>query len=149
MDPLPAIRWPSTPNGGFDRFATPGSDPQRPIRFLQTGQSAKSRFCELECSEAAIGDLNLPARNGRWRSLPKAVIEAAWVYAIELKRETGNFSIYLVLCSILNCLECLTHLGNRYGFSSVAHQSSKSHSDIIALAEAVSAYGFLGNSCDG
>jgi len=28
MAPLPAIRWPITPNGGFDRLATPGSDPK-------------------------------------------------------------------------------------------------------------------------
>jgi hypothetical protein len=33
--------------------------------FSKTGQSAKSKFCELECSEAAIGDLNLPAICGR------------------------------------------------------------------------------------
>ena len=50
-------------------------DPQRPIRFLQTGQSAKSRFCELECSEAAIGDLNLPAMTCRWRFFRKADVE--------------------------------------------------------------------------
>ena len=43
--------------------AAAGNDPERPIRFLQTGQSAKSRFWELECSEAAIGDLKLPARS--------------------------------------------------------------------------------------
>jgi hypothetical protein len=32
------------------------NDPKRSISLLQTGQLAKSRFCELECSEAAIGD---------------------------------------------------------------------------------------------
>jgi len=36
-------------------------DPKRSISFLQTGQSAKPRFCELEFSEAAVGDLTQPA----------------------------------------------------------------------------------------
>jgi hypothetical protein len=45
------------------------TDPHRPVPFLETGQSAKSRFCELECSEAAIGDFTLPANNCR-TSLP-------------------------------------------------------------------------------
>ena len=40
-------------------------DPKRPISFLPAGQSAKSRFRELDRSEVAIGDLNLPANNGR------------------------------------------------------------------------------------
>jgi len=38
-------------------------DPKRSISFLQTGQSAKSMFCKLECSEAAIDDFTLPAMN--------------------------------------------------------------------------------------
>ena len=87
IDLLPDVRKESSLNGCFELFSTPGSDPQRPIRFLQTGQSANSRFCELECSEAAIGDLNEPAINGRWRNLPKAAVEAAWVYAVELACE--------------------------------------------------------------
>jgi hypothetical protein len=65
------------------------------------------------------------------------------------EREKNNFSIYLVLCSALYYLECLTNLGNKYGFYSVAHQSSKSHSAIMALAEEVSVDGFLGNRLDG
>jgi len=40
-------------------------DPKPSVSFLQTGQSAKSRFCELDCSEAALGDLNLPATSGQ------------------------------------------------------------------------------------
>jgi hypothetical protein len=39
-------------------------DPKRSISLLQTGQSAKSRFCELEFSEAVAGDLTQPASNG-------------------------------------------------------------------------------------
>ncbi|WP_269144435.1 hypothetical protein [Methylicorpusculum oleiharenae] len=37
------------------------SDPNQPDAVLQTGQSAKSRNCELEVSKAAIGDLTLSA----------------------------------------------------------------------------------------
>lgn len=33
---------------GFRDIRTHTSDPIRPVTFLQTGQSAKSRFCELE-----------------------------------------------------------------------------------------------------
>jgi hypothetical protein len=47
------------PKGGRSR-----RDPKRSISFLQTGQSAKSRFCELKCSDAAIGDFTLPAKSG-------------------------------------------------------------------------------------
>jgi hypothetical protein len=43
----------------------PADDPNPPVTFLETGQSAKSRFCELEFSEAAIGDFTLPAMTGR------------------------------------------------------------------------------------
>jgi hypothetical protein len=42
-------------------------DPFLPVALLQTGQSAKSRFCELECYKAAFGDFTLPARSGRPR----------------------------------------------------------------------------------
>ena len=41
------------------------SDPKRSISVLQTGQSAKSRFCELECSEAVVGNLTQQAITGR------------------------------------------------------------------------------------
>lgn len=40
-------------------------DLERLISFLQTGQSAKSRCSELDCSEPAIGELNLSARKCR------------------------------------------------------------------------------------
>jgi len=36
-------------------------DPFLPVKILQTGQSAKSRFCELEGYKAAIGELTLSA----------------------------------------------------------------------------------------
>jgi len=44
MDPLPAIRWPSTPNGGFDPFATPGSDPKATFVVARSGRS-RSESC--------------------------------------------------------------------------------------------------------
>jgi hypothetical protein len=43
----------------------PAIDPFLPVAFLQTGQSAKSRFCELEGHKAAIGDLTQSANYGR------------------------------------------------------------------------------------
>lgn len=67
----------------------------------------------------------------------------------KLERETGNFSIYLVLCSLLYYLECLTYLGRRYGFATVVHQSLKSHAVLTSLAEDVSSDEFIGNSLDG
>ena len=48
------------------------TDPHRPVPFLETGQSAKSRFCELECSEAAIGDFTLSATTSRSRCRPNS-----------------------------------------------------------------------------
>lgn len=47
-----------------------GIDPKPSVSFLQTGQSARSRFCELDCSEAALCDLNLPAINCHWSGAP-------------------------------------------------------------------------------
>jgi hypothetical protein len=44
MHPLPAIRWPSTPNDGFDRFATPGFDPQETIVFSVLQRLASEYF---------------------------------------------------------------------------------------------------------
>jgi hypothetical protein len=52
--------------------------PKRSISFLQTGQSAKSRFCEPECSEAAIDDFTLPATTGWSGTDRKAVIQASF-----------------------------------------------------------------------
>jgi hypothetical protein len=45
-----------------------GIDPNPPVKFLSTGQSAKPRFRELECFEAAIGDFTHPATSGHWGS---------------------------------------------------------------------------------
>jgi hypothetical protein len=42
MDPLSAIRWPSTPNGGSNRFATPGSG-----RAGMWCGSSRFGFCRL------------------------------------------------------------------------------------------------------
>jgi len=39
------------------------TDPFLPVTILQTGQSAKSRFCELEGYKAAIGELTLSAKS--------------------------------------------------------------------------------------
>ena len=53
MAPLPAIRWPITPNGGFDRLATPGSDPEEPFELcgsmasMQRKQSMTYRDVEM------------------------------------------------------------------------------------------------------
>ena len=38
---------------------------QSAISFLDTGHSAKPKFSELECSEAAVGDLTQPATTSR------------------------------------------------------------------------------------
>jgi len=72
-----AVSEVSLPGSGHS--SPSADDPQRPIRFLQTGQSAKSRFCELEFSAAAIGDLNLPAISGRsWTAASWRRCAAPW-----------------------------------------------------------------------
>jgi hypothetical protein len=48
-------------SGSFSISATHTLCPFRPSGFLQTGQSAKPRFFELECHKAAVADLTLPA----------------------------------------------------------------------------------------
>jgi hypothetical protein len=45
--------------------------PRLPSRFPDSGQSAKPRFCQLGCSEAAVGDLALRAIK---RQSPEEVI---------------------------------------------------------------------------
>jgi hypothetical protein len=50
MDPLPAIRWPSTPNGGFDPFATPGSDPLRSVAEARSRRSREGNLYRLNVS---------------------------------------------------------------------------------------------------
>jgi hypothetical protein len=47
----------------FTRSRSP-PDPFLPVAFLQTGQSAKFRFCELANHKAAIGDLTQSAKTG-------------------------------------------------------------------------------------
>lgn len=49
-------------------------DPFRPSSFLQSCLSAKPRFSELGCSEAAIGDLTLPARSGQLAASPIEIV---------------------------------------------------------------------------
>jgi hypothetical protein len=52
-------------------------DPKRSGNFLQSGRPAKSRFFELECHEAAIGDLTQSAMSGSCPSLHAVVGTAA------------------------------------------------------------------------
>jgi hypothetical protein len=44
-------------------------DPNPPVTFLQTRQSAKSRFCKLEIYEAAVCDFTLWPRNNESKEL--------------------------------------------------------------------------------
>jgi hypothetical protein len=68
---LNVANWPSTPRQLLMKkfvelvfCSTFDIDPFLPVTFLQTGQSAKSRFCELEGHKAAIGDLTQSAKTG-------------------------------------------------------------------------------------
>jgi len=38
------------------------NDPFLPLALLQSGQSGKARFCELDVYNAAVGDLNQTAK---------------------------------------------------------------------------------------
>jgi len=67
----------------------------------------------------------------------------------QLERETGNFSIFLLLCSIRYYLECLKQIGGRYGFPSVEMQSSKSQAVVSDLAENVASHGFINQEFNG
>ncbi|MDO8941087.1 MAG: hypothetical protein Q7U98_18185 [Methylicorpusculum sp.] len=51
------------PAMNLKRRRSPG-DPFLPLAVLQTGQSAKTRFCELEGYKADVGDLNQTAKIG-------------------------------------------------------------------------------------
>ncbi|WP_231879400.1 hypothetical protein [Methylomonas koyamae] len=42
-------------NNSFWRWRIVETDPKRPVTLLQTGQSAKARFCKLEGYKAAVG----------------------------------------------------------------------------------------------
>jgi hypothetical protein len=65
-----------------------------------------------------------------------------------LERETGNFSIFLLLCSLRYYLECLNQLGARYRMPSVITQSSASLKVIEALAATVESEGFVSAKFD-
>ena len=63
-----AVSGISLPESGLSSAGS--SDPFRPDNLLQTGQSAKSRFFELKCHEAAVGALTQSAMTCRWRRRP-------------------------------------------------------------------------------
>lgn len=67
----------------------------------------------------------------------------------QLERETGSFSIFLLLCSIRYYLECLNQIGRRYGFPSVEMQSSKSQAVVSNLAEKVASDDFINQEFNG
>jgi hypothetical protein len=68
--------------------------------------------------------------------------------AQNLERETGNFSIFLLLCSLRYYLECLGQLSTRYRMPTVLTQASKSFDAIEAVTAAVTADGFVNSSFD-
>ena len=49
--------------------------PKRPVSFLQSGHSAKPRFNEVAFYEAAVGDLDLPARKGHSENRSIAAVQ--------------------------------------------------------------------------
>ena len=58
--------WSISPGGPFTHWKAPslhGAHPFRPVSFPQSRRSAKPRFCEVECSRAAVADLTLPAKS--------------------------------------------------------------------------------------
>lgn len=62
---IPAIQSQIALNDRFLLRRKRTIDPFRSDNFLQTGLSAKARFCELECYEADVGHLTQSARSGR------------------------------------------------------------------------------------
>lgn len=66
----------------------------------------------------------------------------------QLEYETGNFSIFLLLCSLRYYLECLQQIGKRYRFPTVELQSSRSLATISVLAEKASSSGFVSKELD-
>ncbi|MFW5330495.1 DUF5677 domain-containing protein [Hydrogenophaga sp. ZJX-1] len=66
----------------------------------------------------------------------------------ELEYETGNFGIFLLLCSLRYYLECLQQIGKRYRLPTVEIQSSRSFATISVLAEKVSSNGFVSKELD-
>ncbi len=66
----------------------------------------------------------------------------------QLEYETGNFSIFLLLCSLRYYLECLEKIGKRYSLPTVEIQSTRSLATISVLAEKVSSSGFVNKELD-
>jgi hypothetical protein len=58
-------------NGGFWKRRIVAIDPNLTVALLQSGQSDKSAFCELDGQKAVIGDLTQPA-NTRLSSIRRA-----------------------------------------------------------------------------
>jgi hypothetical protein len=59
-------------------------DPNLPVAFLQTGQSAKSSSCELEGYKAAIGDLTQSARKSQ------SAVSSQWLVNLEKRSFSGR-----------------------------------------------------------
>ena len=66
----------------------------------------------------------------------------------QLEYETGNFSVFLLLCGLRYYLECLQQIGKKYGLPTVEIQSSRSLATISLLAGKVSSNGFISNELD-
>lgn len=67
----------------------------------------------------------------------------------QLERETGNFSIFLLLCSIRYYLESLAQIGDRYKFPTVQAQAARSLEVVSLLAEKVASQGFVNGEFSG
>lgn len=67
----------------------------------------------------------------------------------QVEYETGNFSIFLLLCSLRYYLECLQQVGKKYRLPTVETQSARSLATISVLAEKVSSSGFVNKELDG
>jgi len=67
----------------------------------------------------------------------------------QLERETGNFSIFLLLCSIRYYLDSLAQIGDRYMFPTVQAQSARSLDVVSTLAEKVASQGFVNGEFNG
>lgn len=67
----------------------------------------------------------------------------------DLERETGNFSIYLLLCSIRYYLDSVAQIGQRYSIPTVEAQSASSLEAITELANGVSSHGFVNDKFNG
>jgi hypothetical protein len=63
-----------------------------------------------------------------------------------LETEKGNFSLFLILCSVRYYLECLEHIGKIFGFKSVVVQSSKSHTHMSHIAAQAASLDFVSST---